>query len=176
MNADQAENWYTSSTDSHEKMCQSSPPSVPISKSYDQNKFSIVFINKNHWKNRDFRKIISRPYQRIFGFFLHEPREYAVILLPNSKFRKISTKIDLKNWPKVPKNAKKCEKCARNKSKKKNCKNALNPRRLAGFWGVSFWPLPYEKRRNFRILQNSAISTTKHEILSVKSPRKKSGV
>ena len=30
---------------------------------------SIVFINKNHWKNRDFRKIISRLYQRIFDFF-----------------------------------------------------------------------------------------------------------
>ena len=58
---------------------------------------SIVFINKKHQKNRDFRKIISRPYQWIFDFFLQETREYELILLPNSKFRKISTKIDLKN-------------------------------------------------------------------------------
>ena len=55
---------------------------------------SLCFLKGKRRKNRDFRKIISRPYQRIFDFFLQETREYALILLPNSKFRKISTEID----------------------------------------------------------------------------------
>ena len=48
----------------------------------------------------------------------------------------------------------------------KNCKNALNLRPVAGFSGVSFWPLPYEKMRKSRILQKSLISAKKHEISS----------
>ena len=42
----------------------------------------------------------------MFEFFLHETREYAVLLLPNSKFRKISTEIDGNFCPKSLKNAK----------------------------------------------------------------------
>ena len=37
---------------------------------------------------------------------------------------------------------------------------------MAGFSGVSFWPLPYEKMRKSRILQKSLISAKKHEISS----------
>ena len=46
ISTDQAQNWYTSSTDSNEKMCQSSPWSVPISQSYDQNKFQLFLLIK----------------------------------------------------------------------------------------------------------------------------------
>ena len=58
---------------------------------------SIVFINKNHWKNRDFRKIISRPYQGILDFFLREMWKYALILFRKSKISGKSIEKYLKN-------------------------------------------------------------------------------
>ena len=69
---DQAQNWYTSSKDPHEKMCQSSPPSVPISLTYDRRKISIKNRKKNDY------------------FFLHirlDLVEFASQMVLFSKFR-----------------------------------------------------------------------------------------
>ena len=69
MKADQAENWYTSSTDSHEKLYQSSPGSVPISKSYDQKNFQLFLLRKTIEKIVIFEKSFLGPINELLDFF-----------------------------------------------------------------------------------------------------------
>ena len=72
ISTDQAQNWYTSSTDSNEKMCQSSPWSVPISQSYDQNKFQWFLLIKTIQKIAIFEKSFLGPIKEFLIFFFEK--------------------------------------------------------------------------------------------------------
>ena len=78
--ADPPQNWYVISRVPLQETQQFWAEFVKISQSYDQNDFSLVTLKENDRKNRDFRKIISRLYRRIFNFFLHRQWEYDVFL------------------------------------------------------------------------------------------------
>ena len=75
------------------------PNFLPISPSYDRNKFPFVSLKEKGEKIAIFEKSFLGPINEFLNFFLQETREYALILLPNSKFRKISTEIDKKFCP-----------------------------------------------------------------------------
>ena len=63
------ENCYTSSTNSNEKLCQSSPWSVPILQSYDQNKFQLFLLIKTIEKIAIFKKSFLGPIKQFLIFF-----------------------------------------------------------------------------------------------------------
>ena len=69
INADRAENCYTSSTDRGWDLIQIWTQTVPITKSYDQNKFSIVFINKTIEKIAIFEKSFLGLINEFLNFF-----------------------------------------------------------------------------------------------------------
>ena len=99
----------------------------PISQSYDQNKFTLIYWRKTPVKILNFRKIISRSYRRIFEFFLHRQSKQALISLLHLKISKHFFKNHFKNST-------------------QNAKNAI----LAKFLGIQKW-----QKKNFSSLQAS---------------------
>ena len=133
----------------------------PISQSYDQNDFPMVFSKANHLKNRIFASAHSRRYRPIFRFFLHFRVEYAPISPQRLKISAASIK---KCWKIFTQNAKNAilthfsnlEKIVRKKFFWSFCKISTSPRSLwrnfSKFWcedhkgaiSAYFWKASYE--------------------------------